>query len=32
MIGVLLFVLIDVVEKFMIPWHASQRNDFQATA
>ena len=32
MIGVILFVVIDVVERLMIPWHASQRNDFQATA
>jgi len=31
-IGVLLFVAIDVVERFMIPWHASHRNDFTATA
>ena len=31
-IGVLLFVAVDVVERWMIPWHASQRNDFTATA
>jgi NitT/TauT family transport system permease protein len=31
-IGVLLFVLVDLVERWMIPWHASQRNDFTATA
>jgi NitT/TauT family transport system permease protein len=31
-IGVLLFVAIDVIERMMIPWHASQRNDFTATA
>src|SRR3954451_224514 len=31
-IGVLLFVAIDIVERFMIPWHASHRNDFTATA
>ena len=31
-IGVLLFVAIDVVERLMIPWHASHRNDFAATA
>lgn len=31
-IGVLLFVAIDVVERLMIPWHASHRNDFTATA
>jgi len=31
-IGVLLFVAVDLVERLMIPWHASQRNDFTATA
>ena len=31
-IGVLLFVAVDLVERMMIPWHASQRNDFTATA
>ena len=31
-IGVLLFVAIDVVERMMIPWHASQRHDLAATA
>src|SRR5690242_19888973 len=31
-IGVLLFVAIDLVERLMIPWHASHRNDFNATA
>ncbi len=31
-IGVLLFVAVDVVERVMIPWHASHRNDFTATA
>src|SRR5438876_11834807 len=31
-IGVLLFVAVDLVERWMIPWHASQRNDFTATA
>jgi NitT/TauT family transport system permease protein len=31
-IGVVLFAVLDVVERFAIPWHASQRNDFQATA
>ena len=31
-IGVLLFVAIDLVERVMIPWHASHRNDFTATA
>jgi NitT/TauT family transport system permease protein len=32
LIGVLLFVAVDIVERFMIPWHASHRNDFTATA
>ena len=32
LIGVLLFVLLDVIERFAIPWHASQRNEYQATA
>jgi NitT/TauT family transport system permease protein len=32
MMGVLLFVLLDVLEKMTIPWHASQRNDFQMAA
>src|SRR5512132_1178378 len=31
-IGVLLFVAVDLVERLMIPWHASHRNDFTATA
>jgi len=31
-IGVLLFVAVDVVERLTIPWHASHRNDFTATA
>jgi NitT/TauT family transport system permease protein len=31
-IGVALFVAIDVVERLLIPWHASQRRDFAATA
>lgn len=31
-IGVLLFVAVDLVERMMIPWHASHRNDFTATA
>src|SRR3954470_4195270 len=30
-IGVLLFVAIDVVERLLIPWHASQRVDVAAT-
>ena len=28
LIGVVLFWLLDVVERFAIPWHASQRNEF----
>jgi NitT/TauT family transport system permease protein len=32
MIGVLLFVAVDLVERLMIPWHQSHRNDFTATA
>jgi len=29
MIGVLLFLVIELVERWMLPWHASQRHDFQ---
>jgi NitT/TauT family transport system permease protein len=32
MIGVILFVAIDLLERVMIPWHASQRPDVHATA
>jgi len=32
LIGVLLFVAVDLVERLMIPWHASHRADFTATA
>jgi NitT/TauT family transport system permease protein len=32
MIGVVLFVAIDVVERLMVPWHASQRDTFSAGA
>src|SRR5438874_5577488 len=32
LIGVLLFAAVDLVERFTIPWHASHRNDFTATA
>src|SRR6266702_4298265 len=32
LIGVLLFVAVDIVERLMIPWHASHRADFTATA
>ena len=31
LIGVLLFVAVDLVERLTIPWHASHRNDFTAT-
>jgi NitT/TauT family transport system permease protein len=30
MIGVLLFVLVDIIERLMIPWHASQRTEMVA--
>jgi NitT/TauT family transport system permease protein len=32
LIGVVLFAAVDVVERFTIPWHASHRSDFTATA
>ena len=32
LIGVVLFVAIDILERLMIPWHASHRADFTATA
>jgi NitT/TauT family transport system permease protein len=32
LIGMVLFAIIDVTERLMIPWHASQRREFQATA
>ena len=31
-IGVVLFVAVDMVERWTIPWHVSHRNDFAATA
>lgn len=31
-IGVILFALIDLAEHFLVPWHASRRTSFQATA
>lgn len=31
-IGVLLFMVIDVLERFAVPWHASQRGNVQVTA
>jgi NitT/TauT family transport system permease protein len=27
LIGVILFWILDVIERFAIPWHASQRQD-----
>jgi NitT/TauT family transport system permease protein len=32
LISVILFWLIDLIERFTVPWHASQRHDFAATA
>ena len=32
MISVILFWIIDLIERFTVPWHASQRHDFAATA
>jgi NitT/TauT family transport system permease protein len=32
LVGVILFAAVDLVERLMIPWHASQRHDFNATA
>ena len=32
LIGVLLFAAVDLVERLMIPWHASHRTEFRATA
>jgi NitT/TauT family transport system permease protein len=32
MVGVLLFLLLEVIERWLMPWHASQRHDLQATA
>jgi NitT/TauT family transport system permease protein len=32
LIGVILFWVIDVIERFAIPWHASQRRDFVVAA
>jgi len=31
-IGVLLFALIELAERLLVPWHASQRQDYTATA
>ena len=32
LIGVVLFWVLDVIERIAIPWHASQRQEFVATA
>jgi NitT/TauT family transport system permease protein len=32
MVGVLLFLVIELIERWLLPWHASQRLDAQATA
>jgi NitT/TauT family transport system permease protein len=32
LIGVILFWILDVIERFAIPWHASQRQDFIVAA
>ena len=32
MIGVLLFLIIELIERWMMPWHASQRIDVHVTA
>jgi len=32
MIGVLLFLVIELVERWMMPWHASQRHDMHAAS
>jgi NitT/TauT family transport system permease protein len=31
-IGIILFWIIDLIERFVVPWHASQRNDLAFTA
>ncbi len=30
--GVLLFLMVELIERWMMPWHASQRHDMQASA
>ncbi len=30
-LGVLLFLVVELVERWLMPWHASQRHDMQAT-
>ena len=31
-LGVLLFLIVELVERWLMPWHASQRHDLQATS
>jgi len=31
-LGVILFLILEVIERWLLPWHASQRNEFHATA
>ena len=32
MVGVLLFLVLELIERWLLPWHASQRLDAHATA
>ena len=32
LMGVVLFLIVELVERWLMPWHASQRHDLQATA
>ena len=32
LMGVVLFWMVDLVERLLVPWHASQRHEFVATA
>jgi NitT/TauT family transport system permease protein len=32
MIGIILFWIIDLIERLLVPWHASQRSDLTFTA
>ena len=32
LVGVLLFLLLELIERWVLPWHASQRHDMQLTA
>jgi NitT/TauT family transport system permease protein len=31
-LGVVLFLILEMIERWLLPWHASQRNEFHATA